>query len=383
MVEFGGWEMPVQYPTGIVQEHLATRRAAGLFDVSHMGRYRVRGPDAEAFLMKALTNNAHALDPGQAQYTFIANETGEAIDDAYLYRLEIEEFLLVVNAANRDKDWDWLESLKSGNVELTDESEDLCMIALQGPEASNALERLVDGCKLPENRRNRLQKLQIDGSDVIVARTGYTGEATCFELFSLRDFTVSLWQQLVDSGALPAGLGARDSLRLEAGLPLYGHELGQDPKGNEIPIFANSLARFGVRQAGAGEYVGWTELEKQRDEYRQIIRRELDLPVDDRVLSHIIQPIAAFEDRKPLRAGYNILYKDTHVGYVTSGTSVPFSALHGRGIKVASRDSYEMRPIGLALLRSDILYATDRPVKLAIEDSRGKFTTADLVERNL
>ncbi len=383
MVEFGGWEMPVQYPTGIVQEHLATRRAAGLFDVSHMGRYRVRGYDAEAFLMRALTNNVHALDPGQAQYTFIGNETGGAIDDAYLYRLAPEDFLLVVNAGNRDKDWDWLETLRSGDVEFTDESEDIGMIALQGPEASHVLERIVDSRDLPENKRNRLRTAKIDGNDVIIARTGYTGEAICFELFPPRDFTVSFWQMLVDAGALPVGLGARDSLRLEAGLPLYGHELGQDPEGNDIPIFANNLARFGVRQPGAGEYVGQAELEKQRDEYIHILRRELDLPIDDRVLSHIIQPIAAFEDRKPLRAGFKVFVNDVHVGYVTSGTSVPFSTFRGQGITAAPEDSHEMRPIGLALLRSDILYVADRPVTLEIEDTRGNRTTAELVERNL
>ena len=383
MVEFGGWEMPIQYPTGIVQEHLATRRAAGLFDVSHMGRYRVRGPDAEAFLLKALTNNAQVLNPGQAQYTFIADETGGAIDDAYLYRLEIDDFLLVVNAVNREKDWNWLETLKSGNVELKDESEDLGMIALQGPEASLALERLVDRHKLPENKRNQLRKLKIDGCDVFVARTGYTGEAICFELFPLRDFTVSLWQQLVDVGASPAGLGARDSLRLEAGLPLYGHELGQDPKGNQIPIFANRHARFGVRRIGTGDYMGRTGLEKQRAEYKQIMCQELDLPVDNRVLSHLIQPIAAFEDRKPLRAGYSVIYKNEYVGYVTSGTSVPFIAINSREISATPINSFKMRPIGLALLRSDILYNEDQPVMLQIEDSRNKLTFAKLVERNL
>lgn len=383
MVEFGGWDMPVQYPTGIVQEHLSTRRAAGLFDVSHMGRFRISGAGAEALLMYALTNNAQALDPGLAQYTFIANETGGAVDDAYLYRLAKNDFLLVVNAENRDKDWNWLEGLKSGEVTFADESERLGMIALQGPEASHVLERIVDGSELPENKRNRLRAARIDGHEVIIARTGYTGEAICFEIFPERDFTVELWQKLVDAGAVPVGLGARDSLRLEAGLPLYGHELGLDPEGREIPIFANGLARFAVRPLGNQDYIGRAELEKQQDEYVHIMRRELDAPVERRLLTHIIQPIAVFEGRKPLRSGFKVYLDGAHAGYVTSGTSVPFSGFRGQGITAAPSDSHELRPIGLALLRSDILYVADRPVTLEVEDARGNRTTAELVERNL
>ena len=383
MVEFGGWDMPVQYPTGIVQEHLATRRAAGLFDVSHMGRFRVRGAGAEAFLLNALTNNAHALHPGQAQYTFIANEAGGAVDDAYLYRLSDEDFLLVVNAGNRPKDWDWLESLISGDVEFADESEELGMIALQGPQASHVLEQIVDVGELPENKRNRLGVAHVAGNELIVARTGYTGEAICFEIFPARDFAVPFWQMLIDAGAQPVGLGARDSLRLEAGLPLYGHELGLDPEDREIPIFANGLARFGVRPPNGQNYVGRVELEKQRDEYVHILRRELDVPVEERVLSRIVQPFAVFGDRKPVRAGFKVYFEGAHAGYVTSGTSVPFSGFHGQGITASPSESHEMRPIGLALLRSDILYVADRPVALEIEDSRGKRVTAELVERNL
>ena len=133
MVDFGGWHMPVQYPSDIIQEHLATRRHAGLFDVSHMGRFRVRGAGAEDFLLAALTNNARALDPGHAQYTFIANQAGGAVDDAYLYRLGAADFLLVVNAANRAKDWQWLEDLKDGDMELVDESDALAMVSKPAP----------------------------------------------------------------------------------------------------------------------------------------------------------------------------------------------------------------------------------------------------------
>ena len=138
MVDFAGWSMPVQYRTGIIAEHLATRRGAGLFDVSHMGRFRVTGPGAEAFLLATLTNNASGLAPWQAQYTFIANESGGVVDDAYLYRLATEDFLLVVNAGNRAADWEWLgRYLPDSGMSLTDQSAELSMISLQGPAASD------------------------------------------------------------------------------------------------------------------------------------------------------------------------------------------------------------------------------------------------------
>ena len=383
MVDFGGWDMPVQYASGIIQEHLATRRDAGVFDVSHMGRFRVRGRGAENFLLKALTNNARALDPGHAQYTFIANEAGGAVDDAYLYFLDAEDFLLVVNAGNRPMDWEWLEGLKEKDVDLTDESEALSMISLQGPYASHVLEEVIDAGGLPENKRNRLSTAVFDGQEMIVARTGYTGESVCFELFPPHDLSVLFWQALIDKGAQPVGLGARDSLRLEAGLPLYGHELGEDPEGDEIPIFANTLAKFAVRAPGGVDYVGRTELERQRAEFIDIVRGELDTPVNDRLLSRLIQPIAVFGERKPLRAGFKVHFDGRHVGYVTSGTSVPFSQFYGLGIGAAPSDKHDMRPIGLALIDSDIRYRADRPVVLEIEDARGKLVTAELVERNL
>ena len=157
MVEFGGWDMPVQYATGIINEHLATRRNAGLFDVSHMGRFSVKGAGAEDFLDFVLTNNAHGLEPGNAHYTFIATPTGGAVDDAYLYMLGAENYLLVVNASNRDKDWNWImQHNQREHLEMTDISEEVAMIALQGPNASSILENLVDGSLLPENKRNQL-----------------------------------------------------------------------------------------------------------------------------------------------------------------------------------------------------------------------------------
>ena len=181
---------------------------------------------------------------GKAQYTLIPDENGGAIDDAYLYRVGEGEYMLVVNAANREKDWQWLDQFrpKFPNIVFTDKSEDLAMMALQGPKAALILEEILrlngNSGRLPEPFKNMLSFVRINGSAVIVARTGYTGEPVGFELFSERSNALSLWEQVLDRGqghgVVPVGLGARDTLRLESGLPLYGHELGEDPNGDPI-----------------------------------------------------------------------------------------------------------------------------------------------------
>jgi len=385
MVDFAGWDMPVQYPAGAIQEHLATRRTAGLFDVSHMGRFEITGPGAEDFLSANLTNAPGALRPGEAHYTFIPNETGGAIDDAYLYRLEPEKFLLVVNASNRQKDWDWLEERSDGaDCEMSDVSEEIAMVSLQGPMAQAILEQIVEKHDLPENKRNRVAAVTIGNHQVLIGRTGYTGEAICFELFPPQDFAVEFWQSLIDHGASAVGLGARDSLRLEAGLPLYGHELGEGPGGEDIPIFANPVAAAGVRLPGSGgTYVGQDALEAQREELARIRRHEIDTPPADRILSHLVQPIAVFGSKRPLRQGNTVHFDGEEVGTVTSGTSVPGSAFDGHGLTAAPTDEHDLRPIALALIRSDIFYRSDRPVVVEIEDQRGNRVEAELVEKNL
>jgi aminomethyltransferase len=384
MVPFGGWDMPVQYKAGIIREHLATRRGSGLFDVSHMGRFMVRGKGAQAFLLKVLTNSARALQIGQAQYTFIATDTGGAVDDAYLYRLAADEYLLVVNASNRDKDWQWLDQHnQQADVRLENISEDLGMISLQGPNSGNLMEQMVDKRELPESKRNWLRTVTIDDHPVIVARTGYTGESAGFELFPERDQTVALWEKLIALGAAPIGLGARDSLRLEAGLPLYGHELGDDTEQREIPVFANDLARFAVRTTDEGDYVGKQALERQRQEFIAIKRGELHTPPGERVLPRIVQPIAAFQSRRPLRAGYRVYCEGKDVGYVTSGTTVPYTRFYGQGITATPSDEHDLRPIGLALMDSDLRYRTDKPLVLEVRDDRGNSFEAELVERHM
>jgi aminomethyltransferase len=379
IVPFGGWGMPVQYATGITREHIATRTHAGLFDVCHMGRFRIVGADCEAFLSGVLTNDPSVLNVGEAHYTLLANEHGGALDDAYLYRLAAREFLLVVNASNRQRDWDWLHARPvPAFVQIKDDSESTAMLALQGPQSSAILETLLDPRDLPEPRRNRLRAVQFGRHGLIVARTGYTGEVSCFELFAAAEVAVELWQRLVDAGAVPVGLGARDSLRLEAGLPLYGHELGLDAQGNDIPIFANTLARFGVRRPGRGAYMGSTALDAQRAEYEAIAADTLRTPVEERLLQRLVRPIAVFDGRRPLRAGYELFLNDERVGYVTSGTSVPVAAPGAR-----LDQQHDMRPIGLALIRSDIRFRPDQPTTFVARDDRGGSMTAELVERNL
>ena len=374
MVDFAGWEMPVQYRSGIVAEHLATRRNAGLFDVSHMGRFRFRGAGAETALGRVLTNDPAALAPGRAHYTFIANERGGAEDDAYLYRLGRDDFLLVVNASNRAHDFAWIGARIEGDVRLEDASEALAMIALQGPDSERMLEAMVAGGSLPEDGRNRHAETRFEGGDLLVARTGYTGERVCFEVFAGPDAIERLWTRLVAAGAAPVGLGARDSLRLQAGLPLYGHELGADPEGIEIPIFANALARFGVRRpGGASEYLGRAALERQREVRERLRRGEADASP---VLPRLVTPIAVSGGRRPLRAGQKVFHGDVHAGYVTSGTSVP------TGLEDPSGRP-EMRPIGLALVDSALRYRGDQPLRLRVVDTRGNENEAKIVTGNL
>ena len=377
MVEFGGYDMPVQYATGIIAEHMATRRGAGLFDVSHMGRFRIRGERACEYLSIALTCNVAGLAAGEAAYGFIATHTGGAVDDAYVYMLDKGDYLLVVNAANRDKDWAWLQTLRIDGATLHDDSEQLGMMSLQGPSSQLIMESLISASALPANKRNQLSHCIIDGHEVIVARTGYTGEPVCFELFPLAEYCVELWQRLIDLGASAVGLGARDSLRLEAGLPLYGHELGIDANGNEIAVFCNDLARFAVR--GGDGYIGCEPIARQREEYLRIKRNEHDATSQPTLLTHLVQPIAVFNGRRPLRAGYKVLLDGEPVGWVTSGTTVPYAPFDGDDIMATPGEQHILRPIGLAMIRSNIRFRSDRQVHFDIADDRGKAFAAELV----
>ena len=382
MVPFAGFEMPVQYRAGIIGEHLATRRGAGLFDVSHMGRFEISGEGAETFLQSTLTNNARALEAGHAQYTFLANADGGAVDDAYLYRLGADRFLLVVNADNRTKDWTWLSERVGAKSALADRSEELCMLALQGPGAEVIAEDLFGPGSLPENKRNRLASVRFEGREMTLSRTGYTGESICFELFPPRDLTLALWTRLVELGAAPVGLGARDSLRLEAGLPLYGHELGSDREGRDIPIFANSLARFAVRASSDETYLGSEALLRQREQYVRIRRGELSRsrgrsPAAARAADRRLrQPSSSARRlRAPLRGGGSRLRDFRH--------HRPLFRLQRQRVDASPSDTHELRPIGLALMDNRLRYRSDRPVVLEASDERGRSFEVEVVERNV
>jgi len=225
MVEFGGWEMPVQY-SGIIDEHTAVRQQAGLFDISHMGRLMVRGNQAEEFLQHVVTCDVAAIPLGQASYGLLCNPDGGIVDDIFIYHLP-EEYLVVVNASNREKDWQWLHAHAEGfDVEIVGRSERWAMLALQGPGAAEVLTQAeeIGAGSLSLLPFHGVALSALFGYTTLVARTGYAGEDG-FELFFDAEQAEAFWDKLVDLGAKPCGLGARDSLRFEPCLSLYSHEI--------------------------------------------------------------------------------------------------------------------------------------------------------------
>lgn len=242
LVPFAGFSMPVQY-VGVIAEHMAVREAVGVFDVSHMGEFEIRGPDALAFLNWALTNDAAKLRVGRAQYTMLPNDRGGLVDDVYLYRPVDGQYQLVVNASNVAKDWRRLNALAANfDVTLTDRSDETALLAVQGPQAETLLQPLVTA-SLAAMRKNDVLNTSFQGSPVLLARTGYTGEDG-FEVFCNPGAAVEVWRVLLAAGAAPCGLGARDTLRLEAGFPLYGHEFSDDLNPLETPFgFAIKLGK--------------------------------------------------------------------------------------------------------------------------------------------
>jgi aminomethyltransferase len=369
--------MPIAYPSGIVAEHLATRKGAGLFDVSHMGRFVVRGESSTPFLQHVLTNNVEAPEFLQAQYTYIPTPSGGAVDDAYLYRFREDEYLLVVNAGNRERDWETLQSHRShfGDLALVDRTDETTMLALQGPDSRATLNAVIDSGSLPDPLRNELSEVTIGGAVVQISRTGYTGEPLCFELFTGRDHGPPLWDRLVEEGATPVGLGARDTLRLEAGLPLYGHELGIDPEGREIPIFSQPMAKSAVSfSALKGNYIGRAALLRQREAFERITYRDYSLRAD---LPRLIQPVAVLGPGV-VRSGAPVYREGRLVGHVTSGTRVPYWEFAGEGLDARPTDRHGLRSICLAYLDCDLV--EDDRVTVEV---RGRAIDAVVVEYHL
>lgn len=296
---FGGWHMPINYASGILAEHRAVRTSAGIFDVSHMGRLAVRGAGALPFLQRMVTNDVAALDIGEAQYSLLLHEDGGVMDDILVYHLR-EHYLLVVNASNADTDAAWLRQHLAGNVTLDDLSPATGMLAVQGPRTRGIVERLAEA-PIRGIRYYHCADGVIAGIPCLVSRTGYTGEDGV-ELICPLDHTEHLWEAILregsDEGILPAGLGARDTLRTEAGMPLYGHELTTE----RSPLEAN-LHRYVALEKG--DFVG----------REAVINRGLQ-PQDS--LVGIL-----LDTRAPARAGTSILAGDQRIGEVTSGTLSP------------------------------------------------------------
>lgn len=296
IVEFGGFLMPVQYPTGVLAEHMAVRQKAGLFDVSHMGELRLKGPDAVANVQKLITADISTMQDGDIKYAMFCNDAGGILDDFIVYRCAADDYWLVVNAGNRDKDAAWVESHLFGDVDYRDEGDDWGQVALQGPKSGDILKKLCAEQYIPAKYYTFIDNVPLDlGSRTIhalVSQTGYTGEYG-FELYCRAEDTVDLWHALLaageEYGLIPCGLGARDTLRLEASMPLYGHEMNEEitPKMAGLPckltgkdfigrdaliaLGAPKLKRIGMKVVGRGivrehcdlytmegEKLGWT-----------------------------------------------------------------------------------------------------------------------------
>ncbi len=373
MVDFGGWDMPVQYQTGILQEHLSTRRYGGLFDVSHMGRFRILGDRRIPFLQHVLSNNAEALEPWQAQYTLVPDAGGGLVDDAYLYQFGEGDYLLVVNASNAEKDWQHFHQHAASfpGLVLENQTDNLAMIALQGPVAGRILEEVIEEGALPMPFRNSLSKVRILGAEILMGRTGYTGEPICFELFVPARRSVEVWELLIEkgraAGVVPVGLGARDTLRLEAGLPLYGHEFGIDPSGKEIPAFAFPLTGIAVSfSSHKGDFIGRGALMRQFEEVKKLLEGTYRT---SEVLPRRIRTVA-IQDRGIARQGDQVFIGDRNVGVVTSGTMAPCWTFEGDGASMHITEQVERRALALALMDADLQF--DQDVEVVVRKNRLK-----------
>ena len=306
MVDFGGWDMPVQYPAGTVEEHLRTRTHAGLFDVSHMGEIDVKGVDAIAFINRLTSNDVTKLVDGQAQYSALTTTEGTVIDDLLVYRFGQERLLLVVNASTTEKDWDWIKSHHEGEqVELHNVSADYCQLALQGPDALRILQPLTE-TPLEEIKYYHFREGRVDGISAIISRTGYTGEDG-FEVYAAAEKAEHLWDRILDAGlhgtpegVLPCGLAARNTLRLESAMALYGHEITE-----ETTLLEANLGW--ICKLNKGDFIGRERLAKQKEEG---VRRRL----------------VGFEmtERGIARDDQEVLINNERVGRVTSGSPAPF-----------------------------------------------------------
>jgi len=298
MVPFAGWEMPISFPSGIIAEHRAVRSSAGIFDVSHMGRLELRGPTAGPLLDRVLTADIPRLPLGRARYTFVLREDGGILDDCIIYKLEPERFLLICNASRRDDVVAWLvERFPHPPPQFIDRTEGTVMVACQGPAARELVIKLLDS-DVDELMPYSAVEMDVAGKRILVARTGYTGEDG-IEVIAPAEMSTLLWERLRQKGAAPCGLGARDTLRLEAGLRLYGQDM--DTSTNPIEAGLERFVDF-----SKADFIGRDALLNAKE--RGVARKLAGLEVMGRVIP---------------RHGYAILHDGQPVGAVTSGSYAP------------------------------------------------------------
>ncbi len=307
MVGFGGWDMPVQYTAGVTEEHMATRTRSGLFDVSHMGEIWVEGPDAISFVNRLTTNDVTKLSNGQAHYSALTNYDGGVVDDLLVYRFTHDRLLLVVNAGTTDKDWSWIKQHHSehDDLDMRNASTEYCQIAVQGPDAIVILQKLTE-TDLSAINYYHFTTGEVDGVDSIISRTGYTGEDG-FEVYAVTDKAEQLWNKMLEignygseGGILPCGLAARNTLRLEAGMSLYDHELSDDISPLEAGL-------GWITKLGKGPFTGSDKIAALKE-------------------AGLNRKIAGFEMTEPgiARDGFDVYVGDEKIGIVTSGSPAPF-----------------------------------------------------------
>jgi aminomethyltransferase len=302
-IDFGGWELPVQF-SSIKEEHEAVRTRAGLFDVSHMGEIEVKGPDSLNYLQKMLTNDISKIKNGGAQYNAMCYENGGTVDDLLVYKIEDNHYLLVVNASNIEKDFKWLEDHLEGNVSIDNLSEKMAQLALQGPLAEKVLQKLAGDTDLSTIGFFKFQQaVTIDGKNALVSRTGYTGEDG-FEIYCDASDAVDLWKAILsagkDEGVVPCGLGSRDTLRFEATLALYGQELSPEISPLEAGI------GFAVKLNKEADFIGKEALKQQKE--KGAARKLVGIEMIDRGIP---------------RHGYPVYKGEELIGEVTTGTQSP------------------------------------------------------------
>jgi aminomethyltransferase len=301
-IDFGGWDLPVQF-SSIKEEHEAVRTAAGLFDVSHMGEIEVKGEEALTYLQKMMTNDVSKIKDGGAQYTAMCYEDGGTVDDLLIYRKSDNHYLLVVNASNIEKDFDWLKSHELENVTVTNISNDVAQLALQGPKSEEILQKLTEYDLSSIRFFKFADHVEVDGVKSLVSRTGYTGEDG-FEIYCSNEDAPKLWRAILEAGKeegiLPIGLGARDTLRFEANLALYGQELSATISPLEAGI------GFAVKVDKDIPFIGQDVLKKQKEEGTP--RKLVGIEMIDKGIP---------------RTGYEVFMNDEKIGEVTTGTQSP------------------------------------------------------------